>query len=94
MAINKNFPNYSKAKLHSKVISHSAGLNRQERRSRAARERKSASWNMSLEKRMLNDAASKARAKRVEKRVHRATTRRMEREAAKAKGVPVKYSIA
>jgi hypothetical protein len=70
-----------------------SATNRYGVRKQVAVNRQSNGWNMKMEAQAFEDKAKKIRAAKVEKRVLRATTRRKEREAAKAKGVPVKYSI-
>lgn len=93
MAVNKNFPNYKKPVLSHTVIRSAAGPNRSSRRKDAAQKRAAPSWRKKIEAEMHYKEGKDSRAAKVERRVKRATTRRMEREEAKKKGVPVKYSI-
>ncbi len=95
MAINKNFPNYRKTVIiHTRVSGGEPGMNRSERRRAVGRANKGTLLNIKMMGAAFLEEKRIGREKRMLRRVHRATTRRQEREAALLRGEPVVYSIA
>lgn len=80
--VNRDFPNYHKALIPVKVISHFPGQSRASRRQVAAQMRHAGETKKQFARQVEQENARRARAAKVARRVERATTRRMEREKA------------
>lgn len=76
------------------ILGGQAGFNRQARREKIASARNAPMREAKYQAHINAELDAHQRQQKVERRVLRATTRRMERESAAQKGLPVKYSIA